>query len=404
MSKEDRFKEIFQDDPFNLLNLEREKKGPNKDKDSSLIESFKKISDFYEENGELPDSENGVEEHILSSRLDRIKSNPQKVKILLPYDYYGLLESGRTRSIPLEEIIKDDPLGLLEIDEEGNELFKLKHVKKTDRIRPDFIARRKKCENFEDYEEKFIRLHRDLRVGNRKLIEFNERDVDEGKYFVLRGVVLYIEKSVADVKTYSFCSGPRNRLDGRIRCIFDNGTESMMLLRSLNKALRLDGFGISDVIEKKPTETKIECGDIQNGYIYVIKSKSEKPEINGVADLFKVGYSQVDVTHRIRNAPKEPTYLMAEVQIVTLFRCFNLHVKDLESKIHTFFRDVNVEFEIRDNNGKLHKPREWFTAPLNVIEEAIQLIVDGEIDRYKYNTQIKKIILKKEADEVVIEE
>ena len=63
---------------------------------------------------------------------------------------------------------------------------------------------------------------------------------------------MFLDKLKVDPKTYE--SGTYNRLDGRTRCVFDNGTESNMLYRSLEKAMNIDGFCISEPIDDKPTD------------------------------------------------------------------------------------------------------------------------------------------------------
>ena len=83
---------------------------------------------------------------------------------------------------------------------------------------------------------------------------------------------------------------------------------------------------------------------------------------------------------------------MSEVKVELAVRCFNLNVRALESTIHQFFGKVNVNFEVYDREGNNHYPREWFIAPLEVIQEAIQLIVDGHIDKYKYDEEMQLIV------------
>lgn len=75
-------------------------------------------------------------------------------------------------------------------------------------------------------------------------------------------------------------------------------------------------------------------------------------------------------------------------------RCYNLDVPYLEASIHSFFSNVNVYFEVRDDEGIMHYPKEWFTVPLNIIEEAIPLIVDKKIDSYRYDKNLQMIIQK----------
>ena len=167
------------------------------------------------------------------------------------------------------------------------------------------------------------------------------------------------------------------------------------MYRSLGKALKLDGFGISEIIEKsEERDTSIQDSDVQNGYIYVLRSLSRVPKIRSMRNLYKIGYCTGDVTERIKNAANEPTYLMSDVEVVLTVRCYNLDVRYLEASIHSFFSETNVNFEVRDNDGVIHYPREWFIAPLSVIEEIIPIIVDARVDNYKYDPTIQAIIQK----------
>ena len=335
-----------------------------------------------------------INEFMLASRLQGIRANPDKVKTLLPFDFYNLLRCEDTKSVSVEDILGDDPLNLLSMDDTDGDIFSLKHVKKSDRIRPDFVSRRNKCKNITEYEAMFESVHSDLKAGRRKLVEFKEKDLIEGRFFVLRGILVFLEKSDDMQQEFNYDSGSRTRSDGRTRCIFDNGTESDMLFRSLYKALLKDGFGVSDREEPQKTKTEISEEDVQNGYIYVLGSLSTDPQIVGMKDLYKIGCCSGDVTERIKNAANEPTYLMREVKVLLTVRCFNINVFNFERTIHDFFGKSNVVFEVFDKNGNKHYPREWYIVPLNVIEETINLIVDGEIQNYEYNTELQLIIKK----------
>lgn len=118
------------------------------------------------------------------------------------------------------------------------------------------------------YEALFQKIHSDLKSGRRKMIEYHPLDLSEGKFYVLRGVLVFLEKSEDELQEFVFESGSRMRFDGRTRCIFDNGTESDMLFRSLDKALQKDGFGISEIIEENNAVPEITEEDSQNGFIY----------------------------------------------------------------------------------------------------------------------------------------
>lgn len=396
--KKDKLSEIFDSDLLGLLEVDEPKKTSLSPQDSRLIDSFQEISDFYETNKRCPELGDDIGEYRLASRLAAIKKDPKKVKILLPYDYYNLLECETTKSVSVEELISDDPLGLLDSDDEADSIYTLSHVKPSERLRPDYIAHRKVCKDFDLYEDAFKRIHDDLEHGKRRLVEFKEGDLEEGRYYVLRGVILYLEKSHAVDKRLDYKSGTKVRKEGRTRCIFDNGTESSMLYRSLGKALKLDGFGISDLIDAPSGNVTIDASDVQNGYIYVLRSLSRAPQIRSIRNLYKIGYCSGDVTTRIRNAVHEPTYLMNDVEVVLTVRCYNLDVPYLEASIHDFFRDVNVYFEVRDEEGVMHYPKEWFTVPLKIIEEVIPLIVDKKIEDYRYDKVMQMIIQKGAAE------
>ena len=393
-TKKDKLSEIFESDLLGLLAVDEQKNTPVSPQDSRLIDSFQEISDFYETNQRCPELGDDIGEYRLASRLAAIKKDPKKVKTLLPYDYYNLLESEETKSVSVEELISDDPLGLLDGDDEADSIYTLSHVNPSERLRPDYIAHRKVCKDFDLYEEAFQRIHDDLEHGRRRLVEFKEGDLHEGCYYVLRGVVLYLEQNLAVKQKIEYKSGAKVRREGRTRCIFDNGTESSMLYRSLGKALKLDGFCISDLIEKNESSVSIDSTDVQNGYIYVLRSLSRAPQIRSICNLYKIGYCSGDVTTRIKNAVHEPTYLMNDVEVVLTVRCYNLDVPYLEASIHSFFSNVNVYFEVRDDEGIMHYPKEWFTVPLNIIEEAIPLIVDKKIDSYRYDKNLQMIIQK----------
>ena len=192
---------------------------------------------------------------------------------------------------------------------------------------------------------------------------------------------------------FEFESGTRIRSDGRTRCIFDNGTESTMLYRSLYKALLKDGFEVSDYQETAAVK-EIEEGDKQNGYIYVLSSLSCNPQVANTTDLYKIGCCAGAVSERIKNAANEPTYLLSDVKIVLTVRCYNINVFQLEGAIHDFFAKSNIAFDVIDKDGNVHHPKEWFVAPLPIIEEAINLIVNDDISKYEYNSEMQLIVKK----------
>jgi hypothetical protein len=46
---------------------------------------------------------------------------------------------------------------------------------------------------------------------------------------------------------------------------------------------------------------------------------------------------------------------------------------------------AQIDLTIEDRFGNPVKPREWFLLPLNVIDEAVQRIIDGTITRVVYD-------------------
>lgn len=381
-----KFEQLFADDPLNLLNVESAPSSSVPPEHARLVEQFQEIVQYYEDSGHEPSTEStNMREFMLAARLNGIKNSPEKVKTLLPYDLYNLLKSEETKSFSIDEVLNDDPLGLLTATDGDDSIFTLKHVSATKRIRPDYIAHRKVCKNFEDYEPGFEQIRKDLETGRRKLVQFNGKDdLVEGRYYVLRGVILFLERDNAQMTEKTYNGEVYRRKDGRTRCIFDNGTESSMLFRSLTNAMREDGFGISELRCEDSRNYEIDENDVQNGYIYVLRSLSRDPQIRQMKNLYKIGRCSGAVTTRIQNAINEPTYLMSDVEIVLTVRCYNLSVENFESSIHQFFGESNVHFEIRGMDGQVHYPREWFIAPLDIIEEAIGYVVDGTIGNYQY--------------------
>src|SRR5690606_12714322 len=110
-----------------------------------------------------------------------------------------------------------------------------------------------------------------------------------------------------------------------------------------------------------------------------------------IKNLFKIGYAS-NIEDRIRGAEKLPTYLMAPVDYVAGWKCYNMNTQKFEQLIHNFFGNSCLELDVFDEKGKRHSPREWFIAPIEVIEQAIELIINGKIMKYKYDAVNSTII------------
>ena len=124
------------------------------------------------------------------------------------------------------------------------------------------------------------------------------------------------------------------------------------------------------------------------GYIYVLRSKSDHPFVAQNRDVIhKIGVTRGDVKSRVANARKDPTYLLADVEIVATFKLANLSGGAFEALLHKFFGNARLDLELKDRFGAQVEPREWFLVPLPVIDEAIRKIMEGTIDRYRYDRE-----------------
>lgn len=378
---------IFNSDELNLLNV-KPKVSNSITSDERLVRSFEEINDFIDKNGKLPEAgTDNILERSLCFRLQGIMEDAEKVRNLKQYDRHDILAEEIKAPETLDDIFADDEFDLLSDDVD---IFTLKNVPK-EIAKTDFVARRKPCANFEEYEEIFKKCQNELKYGIRTLEKFNEKQIEEGQMFVLNGVLVYVDK-LYDIKRVE--RGYENKFDGRTHLIFENGTESNMRFRSLCKRLFETGKHISNTIDEKMKKfNNIQDEDKPTGYIYVLQSKSRESRIKEIRNLYKIGYCETTVEERIKNAANEPTYLMAPVKKVSEFKTYNMNTQKFEDLLHRFLGQCQVSIDVFDNNGTRHTPREWFQVPLEVIEQAIKLIVTGEVVNYRYDRETKTIQL-----------
>ena len=228
--------DILSNDPLGIL-VEAKPKAKLVNSDDRLIASFEEINSFIETNGHEPKKSTNMSERTLYSRLQGIKDNPEKIEYLKPYDRFNLLKAVEINSI--DDILNDDAFGLLRDDKD--DIFTLKHVPKSKETNmPEYVASRKPCKDFEKYEHLFKDCQEDLRTGKRKVVKFqNEQQIKKGYYFILKGVLLYVKNVGETIKS----SGKAN---ARLELIFENGTQSDMLLRSLSAELYKHGKRVSE--------------------------------------------------------------------------------------------------------------------------------------------------------------
>ncbi|HQR06478.1 MAG TPA: GIY-YIG nuclease family protein [Gemmatales bacterium] len=138
---------------------------------------------------------------------------------------------------------------------------------------------------------------------------------------------------------------------------------------------------------------KVEEGDTSTGYIYVLRSKSDHPFIvENRSVIHKIGLTVGEVKARIGNAAKEPTYLLADVEVVLSYQLANMNLAALEALLHKFFASARLDMELKDRFGFAVVPQEWFLVPLPVIEEAIQKIMDGTLREYQFDPKRAQLV------------
>lgn len=373
--------DILSNDPLGIL-VEAKPKAKSINEDDRLIASFEEINSFIETNGHEPKKSTNMSERTLYSRLQGIKDNPEKIEYLKPYDRFNLLTIVEINSI--DDILNEDVFGLLRDDKD--DIFTLKHVPNnfaSERSKADKVASREVCKNFEEFEHLLKECQKDLKEQKRRLIPSIESQLREGMFCILDGILLYIDKIFQPIR------GNSNKLNRRTILIFENGTQSNMLLRSLGKRLKDNGKMVTDL-----NVDLINEEDNKSGYIYILESNSQDEKISTIKNLYKIGYSTTEVKDRIKNAINEPTYLMAPVRIVAVYETYNMNTQKFEQLIHKFFGKVCLNIDIFGNDNKRYTPREWFIVPFEIIERVVELIISGEIVGYRYdeeNAELKLI-------------
>ncbi len=100
-----------------------------------------------------------------------------------------------------------------------------------------------------------------------------------------------------------------------------------------------------------------------------------------------VGGTGSSVERRIANAKLDPTFLMADVEIVKTYELYNINRVKLENLLHRVFERARLEIEIKDRFGHTVVPREWFLVPLFAIDEAVERTRDGSIKGVSYDPE-----------------
>lgn len=366
------------------------KAGSHTPQEERIIAGFEDILRFVETHGHAPQHGEGrdIFERLYAVRLDRLRALKAAHPLLLPMDSHGLLTASPSHATPEAADALDDQALLAELGmaagDEDSDITRLRHVRSyEERKAAEEIANRTKCEDFERFAPLFERAEIDLKTGERKTLRFGrDASVAQGNFFILGGQMVY----VAEISEPF--AAPNGDTDARLRVVYSNGTESNLLMRSLQRALYKDETGrrLTDPGAGPLFGDEAEPDDIESGTIYVLQSLSDHPFVAEHRELIhKIGVTGGKVEARIANAVNDATYLLAKVKVVATYKLSNINRTKLENLFHRIFAPAQIDLTIPDRFGKEVHPREWFLVPLSVIDEAVRRIMDGSITDRVYD-------------------
>ena len=413
--------EVFEEeDEFGLLDV-RQRSAHATTADDRNAEIVGQVNAFYETHGRLPDDNSlELEEMKLGTIWRAIRTSPSEA--MMDADRNKLLGYGHPvpppehakedptpadnvaptrdwRDDPLEEEVPSSLDDIFDDDEEDlpEAAVVLRHVTPAaEREKPGHRADLFPCPDFDAFAPGFQDMQTKLDTGERTVTSIEDRQelrVNEGDYFIHRGLLAYVAEKTE-------LSRRGGKPDYRLRIVFSNGMENDPLMSSLRKALAADktaryvhrpGLG--------PLDPDWEADALElTGTIYVARSKSEDPEVKEVRTiLHKIGVTSQDVRRRVADARNDPTFLLADVEIVATYELKNLSRMKIEDLLHRFFDAARPsKLTIRDRFGQKVYPREWFYVLPEHVSEAVRLIQDGTLHLYRYDPGAQKIVKKDE--------
>jgi T5orf172 domain len=371
-----------------------EARGGRSPREERIIAGFEEIQRFVEQYGRAPHhgEDKDIFERLYAVRLDRMCALEECRALLTPLDHQALLaEAENAPAAPVETMDDDELLAELEGAAGASDITELRHVRASAEKRAaEEIANRQKCEDFDRFKPLFEQVQSEIESGVREARPFElKAEIRPGSWFIVGGQKAYVAE-MGEVFTNA-----QGRTDARLRVIFDNGTESNMLMRSLQRALHKDEAGrrITDPAAGPLFADQYAEDDQAAGTIYVLRSKSDHPVVAANRDLIhKIGVTNTTVEQRIAGARLQPTFLMADVEVVATYELYNIGRTKLEKLIHRVFDPARLDIEIKDRFGQPVIPREWFLAPLFVIDEAVDRIKDGTITDYAYDPKTAALV------------
>jgi hypothetical protein len=379
---------------------EPEKKGVRPPREERIIAGFEEIQRFVEKHGHTPQHGEGrdIFERQYAVRLDRLRALEECRSILASLDHQGLL-SGAIVSVPQHDAIDEDELMAELAGAAGdNTITELRHVRASvEKRAAEEIANRAVCADFDSFKPLFERVQRELKSGIRQSLPVDKMDeiklakIQQGQFFIVGGQIAYVAEVGQDFRT------EYDRRDSRLRVIYDNGTESNLLARSFQRSLYPDkdnaGRIITDSSAGPLFADEHDADDLASGTIYVLRSKSDNPLVTANRNvLHKIGVTGGKVETRLANASLDPTFLLAEVEVVATYVLYNVNRVRLENLIHRVFDPAQLDIEIKDRFGNPVKPREWFLVPLFIVNEVVERIKNGTITEYVYDPTAARLV------------
>ena len=376
------------------------KAGGRTAREERIIAGFEDILRFHEVHRRAPQHGEGgdIFERLYAVRLDQLRKLPEAHSLLAELDKPGLLSQAMATPVNGDDLDEDALLAELGVSTDPSDhadITVLRHVRSiAAKQAAEAIADRMPCDDFGQFQPRFERVQRELNDGLRKVVPFKgEASVQQGNFFIVGGQFAYVAEKGDEFNTSS------GQPDARLRFIYANGTESNLLMRSLQKALTKcdNGRRLSEP-DAGPLFAPLfgdvaEPDDIESGTIYVLRSLSKHPFVSEHRTLIhKIGVTGGKVEVRIADAENQATYLLAPVEIVAEYRLHNLNRTKMETIFHRLFSTVQLDLVIEDRFGKPVKPKEWFVVPLQVIDEAVERIRDGTITELVYDPQTARLM------------
>lgn len=370
-------------------------------REERIIAGFEDILRFYQTNKRAPlhGEDRDIFERLYAVRLDQLRKLPEAHLLLAAMDGPGLLSNATVLSVNQDDLNEDDLLAELGIDMDDasvdqNDITKLRYVRSRAEINAaEDIANRMPCKNFDQFQPFFAAAEDGLKTGEWITKPFaKDASIELGDFYIVGGQIAYVAEMKSGGKTKDGRDNPR------LRVIFNNQTESDLLLRSLSRSLYPDG---DTTVGRRLIKVDVgplfgntvEADDIESGTIYVLRSLSDHPFVTEHRELIhKIGVTGGGVETRIANAAKDATYLLADVEVIATYKLHNINRTKLENIFHRLFSAAQIDLTIEDRFGNPVKPREWFLVPLTVIDAAVQHIRDGSIMDMIYDLSTAQLV------------